>query len=126
MWGIIMKALLLVFAAVIVSGCVTRSVWNEHDPNGYIIVPKEIFDKDMAGRIDVPYLRLDGDDRVYVKRSGLTKFKAYAVRAITTPFTITVDVCSFAIVGSLGLASIPAASPGAVVEIGNAVLHGHR
>ena len=75
----------------------------------------------MRGTIDVPYYKLS-DGVVYVKRSGLSEFKAYAVRTFSTPFTVTVDIISFGVIGSLYVTGATAANPRAIVEMGNAMV----
>ena len=95
----------ILLVTLLCTSCVTPALWEHTNPQEYVEIPfKDITEQELI-ESRVSYYRDDRRGVYYAEKSTLTKLRDYTLRAIGTPFTVTLDTAGVAIV-VVGLAIV--------------------
>jgi len=87
----------ILLVTLLCTSCVTPALWEHTNPQEYVEIPsKDITEQELI-ESGVSYYRDDRRGVYYAEKSTLAKLRDYTLRAIGTPFTVTLDATGVAI-----------------------------
>ena len=89
-------AILLVFPLIV--SCTTQALWEVTDPGEYVEVVDASITVEQLEAEGVNFYLNERNGRLYVEKSGMSRFANYTVRTLATPVTVVVDAAGTVVV----------------------------